>query len=230
MRMYLQDLQKRNLYPVEPARSKFDLHGLSVNDAEKELRGLARPEQKGDVMLSNGDTVPFANAVRLAQEGIESGALKPNPGQLHFGLGLAMRDTARVLDGVREAQRKAGKAVSEPFSLENPTPQTLKEREQVKKDAAAGQPPLLSESSPEGWGKGRTRRGQGRDEAGRPSDVRRPSRARRHAGQARQIRVDDQGLAQPARIWGSPTSPPDTALSRRWSWAPGSGLARTASR
>ena len=95
---------------VEPARPKFDFHGLSVNDAEKELRGLARPEQKGDVMLSNGDTVPFADAVRLAQEGIESGALKPNPGQLHFGLGLAMRDTARVLDGVREAQHNEAAA------------------------------------------------------------------------------------------------------------------------
>jgi hypothetical protein len=187
--------------PVEPSRPKFDLRGLSVNDAEKELRGLARPEQKGDVMLSNGDTVPLADAVRLAREAIDTGQLKPNPAQMHFGLGLAMRDAARVLDAVREAQGKPE------FSLSNPTPESLAARENIAKEAEAGQQPLLGadelEKPPENFMHGfqtkdelNRRWGEGQQEAARRVAEYRERVSKTMAAHVNVLRkfLDSQGL------------------------------------
>lgn len=85
--------------PVKPSpASKFVRIGEGLNDAERELRSLARDnEQPGDVLLGNGKYASFDEVVRLTREGIESGALKPAPAQLHFNLDLAMRDVDRVL-------------------------------------------------------------------------------------------------------------------------------------
>ena len=49
------------------------------------------------MLFRSGRYVDFDLVVRLAREGIESGAFRPFPAQLHFNLDMAMRDVDRVL-------------------------------------------------------------------------------------------------------------------------------------
>ena len=77
----------------------------TLSTAELELRDLAHAKKlPGDVMLGNGQFVPLADAVRLAKEGIDSGAIRPFPAQINFKLDIAMRDVDRVLAAAQKQE------------------------------------------------------------------------------------------------------------------------------
>lgn len=77
-----------------------------INEASRELRNLAHDkEAPGDVMLGNSRYVSLDEAVRIAREGIESGAVRPFPAQMNFALDIAMRDANRVLELAKKSAK-----------------------------------------------------------------------------------------------------------------------------
>jgi N12 class adenine-specific DNA methylase len=80
-----------------PTQARFG-HGDVPGSAERELLEMSHADERpGDVMLMNSRFAPFDEVVARAREGIEAGAIRPVPAQLHFKIGLAMRDVDRVL-------------------------------------------------------------------------------------------------------------------------------------
>lgn len=88
----------REAQPEDAEQGRFSDRGSAHNDAAQELRGLSHEKKaNGDVLLDNFRYVALADAVRIAREGIESGAVKPFPFQLNNLLGISMADANRVL-------------------------------------------------------------------------------------------------------------------------------------
>jgi GGDEF domain-containing protein len=105
-------------------KGKFERdNAYAKNDAERELDAAAHTEYlPGDVMIySTGKYAPFDLAVSLARDGIESGAFKANEGQIHLQLGIAPRDTDRVLDAALKPAKtnKPADVAKEQKSIDN---------------------------------------------------------------------------------------------------------------
>jgi len=86
--------------PTEAVVPRFGSGAVeTLSTAEMELRDLSQNRQEllTDVLLGNRKYVAFKHVVRLAREGIESGAIRPMPAQINFKLDVAMRDVHRVL-------------------------------------------------------------------------------------------------------------------------------------
>lgn len=82
-----------------PKRPRFGSGAVeTLSEAETELRALGHKKEKpGDVQLGNLEFAPFDAVVKLAKEGIASGAIKPSPAQIVFTLDIGFRDVDRVL-------------------------------------------------------------------------------------------------------------------------------------
>ena len=110
----------------ETKNARFDDSGV-VNEATRDLRKLSHEKKApSDVLLQNMKYVSLDDAVQIAKEGIESGALKPVPFQLNNVLDIAMTDAKRVLDAV-QSSKDAG-LLSNPLPKTEPAPKITTNR------------------------------------------------------------------------------------------------------
>jgi len=73
----------------------------TLSQAEQELRELAHADERpGDVLLGNGQYVAFDAVMQRLREGVDSGAIRPVPAQVHMTLDVAMRDVDRLLEAL----------------------------------------------------------------------------------------------------------------------------------
>ncbi len=102
----------------------------AISPRERDLRDRARAtEAPGDVLLSNGKFVSFADAVDAAKAAVADG-MKPWPAQLGFRLDIAPRDWDRIIAALKsdEAPRFQRRFTEEPGATDaqgNALPQTV---------------------------------------------------------------------------------------------------------
>jgi len=95
-------------------------HHIAMYDPE--IRSCKLTE--GVDLLADGRYAPFAKLVDLTREAIETGAMIPAPAQLHFRLGMAMRDVDKVLAAALRSTKEEGPMFSR--SDEDGTPSYAK--------------------------------------------------------------------------------------------------------